>query len=151
MKKFLKIFTVIVALSIGLGAWGISALNQQQSEMEAFLEPQLRDMASQQWSVAVISKYASTDLKEVLSKGGGDALALFSKLGNITQNKGVVSFRSFSGLSGRKTVQIVFDMQFDKGPGQVTSRVSKDGEYWLIDSININSPYLTSLMVKAAQ
>ncbi len=151
MKKFLKILAIALVLLVALGGMALYMLEVRKTEISSAVEPMLREMAEQDWARATVDKFASDDFKQALAKDGDAVLTIFSKLGSVKANNGIESFRYFTAVSGRTSVQAIFSIEFDQGPGKVTLQVSRAGETWLIDSLHINAPYLNNLLAKAVR
>ena len=137
-KKILVILLVIFVVMGGGALWIYKFSSEVQGELNAAIEPMIREMSAARWSREVIDKYASPELEKWLVDNKMDnGMPGLSVLGNIREYKGVQSFDASSNAA-----ELVAEVKFDSGDAYISLQISKRGGKWLMNSFNIDSSVL---------
>lgn len=136
MPRWTKILLILALVFAGLAGSGVllvSKLSGARAELDAAVEPMIRDMANHSWDQATVLKYASPALKEHLGDEGIriDRYSLVA-LGGVTEYVGVQEFEK--SAYNAKLVALV---KFEFGAARLDLVLSRHGNEWLLDNFNI--------------
>lgn len=131
--KIVLILSLVLAGLAGSGALIFTKLSGARAELDAIVEPMIREMADHRWDRATMLKYASPRLTEhVEEKGFGFDPYPLAALGPVTEYVGVQEFKK---SSQKATVMTI--VNFTAGTARIHIIMSRHGDAWLVDNFNI--------------
>ncbi|MGE0231356.1 MAG: hypothetical protein AB7O39_02655 [Flavobacteriaceae bacterium] len=131
-KIVLILFLVLGGLA-GSGALLFAKLSGARAELNAAVEPMIRDMADHRWDRQTMLRYASPDLKQhVEEKGMGVDTYPLVALGHVTEYVGVQEFETSTQNAKLTTL-----VKFEFGAARIDLVLSRHDGKWLLDSFNI--------------
>ncbi|MCB1476538.1 MAG: hypothetical protein H6883_12700 [Rhodobiaceae bacterium] len=136
MPRWAKILLILLLVFAGIGAGGTllsSVFSGARAELDAAVEPMVRDMADHRWNQSTMLRYASPGLKvHVEDKGiSFDPYPLIA-LGHVTEYVGVQQFEKSSD-----SAKLVALVKFEFGDARLDLVMSRHKGEWLLDNFNI--------------
>ena len=135
--RFVKYFLVfIVIFTSGL----YFLISSGIKKYDKIVRPMITEMAAKQWSIQVVSKYATPEFNKVINSAENQhGFHQFKSFGAMVKYGGTHKF-SISVKNGNEKLQTQTYVQFKEiGDSNVTLELYKIDHQWKLNDINIRS------------
>ena len=146
MKKFFKVFAILVALTVvligGLLIWAASQTSEVTAEATPFIEESVPLIST--WEISQFEHLFSIEGRSALNSDEGQkVIEYLSKIGGLKSfdSPTFVKSKSSVATSGESKEIAIFTVEakFENGAGLFTFVLSKVDSEYKIDRINLNS------------